>query len=88
MTMLHTANQLHARPANGNASRLLARFGRFLDRLVAAMIANAARRAERAALGRLGDRELKDIGVYRCQIEHGRADAARERLREQQSARQ
>jgi uncharacterized protein YjiS (DUF1127 family) len=46
----------------------LARLGRRVDRWVAAMIARRARQEALAALARLGDRELKDIGLYRSDI--------------------
>jgi uncharacterized protein YjiS (DUF1127 family) len=55
--------------------------GRFVDRLVAAAIARHARHAERAALRQLSDRELKDIGIYRGEIEHGLDEAAKTHAR-------
>jgi uncharacterized protein YjiS (DUF1127 family) len=57
----------------------LARLRRFINRSVAAAIAHRERQASRRALCRLDDRELQDIGVYRCQIEDAAADAARTR---------
>ena len=54
----------------------LARFRRFINRSVAAGIAHRERQASRWALYHLDDRELRDIGVYRCQIEDAVADAA------------
>jgi uncharacterized protein YjiS (DUF1127 family) len=53
--------------------------GRLVDRLVAAAIARHERQAERVALLQLSDRELKDIGIYRSEIEHGLEAAAKTR---------
>jgi uncharacterized protein YjiS (DUF1127 family) len=55
--------------------------GRLVDRLVAAAIARHERQAERVALGQLSDRELRDIGIYRGEIEHGLDEAAKTRAR-------
>jgi uncharacterized protein YjiS (DUF1127 family) len=59
----------------------LARLRRFINRSIAAAIARRERQASRWALHRLDDRELQDIGVYRCQIESDVADAAQTRAR-------
>jgi uncharacterized protein YjiS (DUF1127 family) len=53
--------------------------GRLVDRLVAAAIARHERQAERVVLLQLSDRELKDIGIYRGEIEHGLEQAAKTR---------
>jgi uncharacterized protein YjiS (DUF1127 family) len=55
--------------------------GRLIDRLVAAAIARHARHAELAALRQFSDRELKDIGICRGEIDYGLDDAARTRAR-------
>jgi uncharacterized protein YjiS (DUF1127 family) len=47
---------------------VLARLGRRIDRWAAAWIARRARQAALAALSGLNDRELKDMGLYRCQL--------------------
>lgn len=59
--------------------------GRFVNRWIAGMIARCEREATLAALRRLGDRELKDIGIRRCEIGDALTEAARERTRLQQS---
>jgi uncharacterized protein YjiS (DUF1127 family) len=53
--------------------------GRLVDRLAAAAIARHERQAERAALCQFSDRELRDIGIYRGEIEHGLEEAAKTR---------
>jgi uncharacterized protein YjiS (DUF1127 family) len=53
--------------------------GRLVDRLVAAAIARHERQAERVALRQLSDRELRDIGICRGEIEHGLDEAAKTR---------
>jgi uncharacterized protein YjiS (DUF1127 family) len=51
------------------------------------MIAHREREAARFALGHLNDRALKDIGIYRSQIDDGLAEIARRRARLQRSER-
>ncbi|WJR75701.1 DUF1127 domain-containing protein [Bradyrhizobium sp. NP1] len=57
--------------------------GRALSRLIngwiAAIIAQREYQAGQAALRRLGDRELRDIGIYRGEIDCGLPDAAKTR---------
>ena len=57
--------------------------GRWLSALVngwiAAIIAQREHQASLAVLRSLSDRELRDMGIYRCQIGDGLADAARDR---------
>ena len=53
--------------------------GRLVDRLVAAAIARHARQAELVVLRQFSDRELKDIGICRGEIEHGLEEAAKTR---------
>jgi uncharacterized protein YjiS (DUF1127 family) len=64
-------------PSRIPGTSLSARFRRFIDRLVAAAIERHQRHAELVALSRFGDRELKDIGIYRGEIEHGLDEAAK-----------
>jgi Domain of unknown function (DUF1127). len=51
------------------------------------MIAHREREAARFMLGHLNDRALKDIGIYRSQIDDGLAEIARGRALRQQSER-
>ena len=46
----------------------LARLRRRIDRWVADLIARRARQTALAALSSLSDRELKDMGLYRAQL--------------------
>lgn len=59
----------------------------FLNRWVAAMIAHREREAARFMPGHLNDRALKDIGIYRSQINDGLAEIARGRALRQRSER-
>ena len=55
--------------------------GRLVDRLVAAAIVRHQRQAELAALRKLSDRELKDIGICRGEIDYALDEAAKTRAR-------
>jgi uncharacterized protein YjiS (DUF1127 family) len=59
----------------------LARLHRALDNWVAAALAYRARRAALFALRGWDDRELKDIGLYRCQIDETIRKSSRQRMR-------
>jgi uncharacterized protein YjiS (DUF1127 family) len=61
----------------------LARLGRRIDRWVAAWVVGRARQVALWELARLSDRELKDIGLYRCQLGDAvfRSEATRRRMR-------
>ena len=59
----------------------LARTRRRIDRMVAAAIARRERHAALAALHHLNGRELRDIGIYRSQIDYGLDEAAQVRSR-------
>jgi uncharacterized protein YjiS (DUF1127 family) len=84
MTLITTTTRYHAATAlRRRLSVLAGRLGRLADRYVAWIIAELERRAEIAALRHLSDRQLKDIGLYRGQIEGGLAEAARDRLQQQ-----
>ena len=52
---------------------------RLINRLIAAEIARRERHAALVALRRLNDRELRDFGLYRSQIDFGLDEAAQER---------
>ena len=54
---------------------------RLFHRWIARMIARCERQAALAALRQLNDRELKDIGIRRCQIDDALTVVARERSR-------
>ena len=57
---------------------LLARLWRTLNSWVAAVLAYRARRAALFALRQWDDRELRDIGLYRCQIDDVIGSASRQ----------
>jgi uncharacterized protein YjiS (DUF1127 family) len=54
-----------------------------INSVVAAAIAYRQRQANLTSLRHLGNRELKDIGLYRSQIEYGLQEAAQERSQRQ-----
>ena len=84
MTLLISTPRFHA--ATAIRRRLfvfLGQLGRLVDDWVALIIADFERRAQIAALRHLSDRQLKDIGLYRGQIEGALAEASRDRLRQQ-----
>jgi uncharacterized protein YjiS (DUF1127 family) len=54
-------------------------FLRLVNRFVAAVIAQRERQASLTVLGKLSDRELRDIGLARGQITDGLAQAAKDR---------
>jgi uncharacterized protein YjiS (DUF1127 family) len=64
-------------------SSLFARAGLLVNRVVATFLAHRQRQAELVLLRRLGDRELKDIGLYRSEVEYSLDEAARARSRKQ-----
>ena len=84
MTMLTTIPTSATRPFAWRTLIWLARGRRFINRFFAAVIARHERHAVRAALHRLDDRELKDIGIYRAQIESRLEELAQTRARMQQ----
>ena len=61
--------------------RFLASFRRLVNDWVAAAIDHRERQAAIVALRHLDDRELKDIGIYRCQIDTVIAEAAEARMK-------
>jgi uncharacterized protein YjiS (DUF1127 family) len=74
MTMLNTTTRYAA--IRRGAAVFLARLSRFVDRV----IAHRERQANLVALRHLCDRDLKDIGIYRCEI----GDALDERAQARQ----
>jgi uncharacterized protein YjiS (DUF1127 family) len=65
----------------------LARFGRHIDRWIAGMIARRERQAALFALHRLDDRLLRDVGLYRSQIDSALSETAAARMRMQRQLR-
>jgi uncharacterized protein YjiS (DUF1127 family) len=55
-------------PAQRQLKALLLRFRRFINRSVANMLANRERQATEFMLRKLGDRDLKDIGLRRTNV--------------------
>ena len=86
MTLLnHTTGYTPASGTVRTAIRhFLARAGRLVNRFVAALIEQRARQASLVLLRSFDDRQLRDIGLDRCTLECGLAEAAR--LRSQQQA--
>jgi uncharacterized protein YjiS (DUF1127 family) len=87
MTMLNTAPRYAAPTIRRGIAFFLARIGRSFNGWIAAVIAHRERQASLVALRHLNDRELKDIGINRCDIGDGLAERARARLSMQQSER-
>jgi uncharacterized protein YjiS (DUF1127 family) len=84
MTMLTTIPTSATRPFAWRTAVLLARLRRLINRFFAAVIARHERHAARAALHRLDDRHLQDIGMYRSQIDSSLEELAQMRARMQQ----
>ena len=84
MTMLTNMQTSATRPFALRAAVRLAHLRRFINRFFAAVIARHERQAARAVLHRLDDRQLKDLGIYRAQIESNLEDLAQTRARMQQ----
>jgi uncharacterized protein YjiS (DUF1127 family) len=86
MTLLNHTTGFN--PASGTARAAIrhffARVGRLINRFVAALIEQRARQASLVLLRSFDDRQLRDIGLDRCTLEWGLAEAAR--LRSQQQA--
>ena len=83
MTLLTTTRSSNTRLFRRRLFVFLSQLGRMVDDWVAFIIADFERRAEIAALQHMSDRQLKDIGLYRGQIEGAIVEAARDRLRQQ-----
>jgi uncharacterized protein YjiS (DUF1127 family) len=85
MTLLnHTTGYT---PASGSIRRTIsyfaARASRLINRFVAALIEQRARQASIVLLRSFDDRQLHDIGLDRCTIEWGLAEAAKLRSQQQ-----
>jgi uncharacterized protein YjiS (DUF1127 family) len=87
MTMLNTTRRYAVPTVRGATAVFLARLGRLVNRVIAAAIAHRERQANLVALRHLSDRDLKDIGIYRCEIGDALAERAQDRRRIQQSQR-
>ena len=87
MTMLNTIPHCAAPGIRRGAAVALARLGRLVNRWIAAFIAHRERQANLVALRRLSDRDLKDIGVCRCEICEALEESARARQRMRPSQR-
>jgi uncharacterized protein YjiS (DUF1127 family) len=89
MTMLNTSPPYATVTSaiQRRARFVLNHVGRLLSHWIAAAIAERARQADIIVLRHLSDRELKDIGLSRSDIGEGLAEAARRRIRMQQSKR-
>jgi uncharacterized protein YjiS (DUF1127 family) len=84
MTVLTNMQSSATRPFALRAAVRLAHLRRFINRFFAGVIARHERHAVRAALYQLNDRDLKDIGICRGQIESSLEDLAQTRARLQQ----
>jgi uncharacterized protein YjiS (DUF1127 family) len=87
MTMLNNTSSSSVTPAAFRRSVrfFVIRLARLLNGWVAAAIAERERHAQLTVLRALSDRDLKDVGLNRCQIGEGLAEAAKERSRCQPS---
>jgi uncharacterized protein YjiS (DUF1127 family) len=87
MTMLNTIPHYAAPGIRRGAAVALARLGRLVNCWIAAFIAHREGQANLVALRYLSDRDLKDIGIYCCEVGDALAERARARQRIQQSQR-
>jgi uncharacterized protein YjiS (DUF1127 family) len=78
-------------PASGAIRRTIGHFlnrtGHLINRFVAALIEQRARQASLVLLRSFDDRQLHDIGLDRCTIECGLAEAAKLRSEQQAAVR-
>jgi uncharacterized protein YjiS (DUF1127 family) len=84
MTMLTNIPTSASRPFALRSAVWLARLRRLINRFLAAVIARHERHAAREALRKLDDRNLKDFGMYRSQIDSRLEELAQTRARMQQ----
>ena len=82
--MLTTIPTSATRPFAWRTAIRLARVRRLINRFLAAVTARHERHAAREALRRLDDRQLKDFGMYRAQIDSSLEELAQIRARMQQ----
>lgn len=88
MALLHTTSRPYttSAPTIGRSlKRLSVRLSRLTNGIVTRVLSETTRRLELAKLHRLSDRELKDMGVYRSQIDHGLDEVAKHRSLKQQA---
>jgi uncharacterized protein YjiS (DUF1127 family) len=87
MTMLNNTSSSSVTPVAFRRSVrfFVIRLARLLNGWVATAIAERERHAQLMVLRTLSDRDLKDVGLNRCQIGEGLAEAAKERSRRQPS---
>jgi uncharacterized protein YjiS (DUF1127 family) len=76
-----TSLAMAAQALRGGGIAVLASLGRTIKHWIAAAIIEWERRADIDALRNLGDRELKDIGLHRGDIDAALAESASERRR-------
>ncbi len=90
MTMLNNTSNYSVAPVAFRRSMkfFILRLARFINGFVANVIAQRERQAQLAVLRSLNDRELMDIGLNRCEIGEGLAEAAKARSLGQQSRKQ
>jgi uncharacterized protein YjiS (DUF1127 family) len=67
--MLNTTPRYAAPPIRRGVAVFLARLGRFVNRVIASVIAHRERQANLVVLRDLADRDLKDIAISRCELE-------------------
>lgn len=87
MTMLNTTSRYAVPTVRRAVAVFLARLSRLVNRVIAAAIAHRERQANLVVLRRFSDRDLKDIGIYRCEIGDALVQRAQDRQRMQQSQR-
>ena len=87
MTMLNTTPRYAAPPIRRGVAVFLARLGRLVNRLIAAAIAHRERQANLVVLRHFSDRDLKDIGIYRCEVGDTLEERAQARQRIQRTQR-
>jgi uncharacterized protein YjiS (DUF1127 family) len=80
VTTTITSLAMAAQALRGAGVAVLASLGRYLRHAIAAAIIERERRAAVEALRHLGDRELKDIGLCRGDIDAALAETASERV--------
>jgi uncharacterized protein YjiS (DUF1127 family) len=76
-----TTNAPTSSAVRRNAIILLARLRRVVNTWVAEALAYRERQASLCALRQYDDRELRDVGLYRCQIEQVIGNASHRRMR-------
>jgi uncharacterized protein YjiS (DUF1127 family) len=82
MSLLNTASDFSA--GSSAIRRSLRFFGRAINNAIAAVIAQREQQANLTILRSFTDRELRDIGLARSQIDAvGLAEAAKDRMRAQ-----